>query len=44
MNIILVDDFVDSRWTFAIAAELLGVKYQDVTVIPFALSDTSGSD
>ncbi|MEO4054464.1 RecQ family ATP-dependent DNA helicase [Solibacillus sp. CAU 1738] len=44
MNIILVDDFVDSRWTFAIAAELLGVNYQNVTVIPFALSDTSGSD
>lgn len=44
MNIILVDDFVDSKWTFAIAAELLGTNYQNVKVIPFALSDTSGND
>ena len=43
-TIILVDDFVDSKWTFTIAAELLGTTYQNVTVIPFAISDTSGSD
>lgn len=43
-NIILVDDFVDSKWTFTIAAELIGVRYQNTKVIPFAISSTSGSD
>ncbi|WP_182199344.1 RecQ family ATP-dependent DNA helicase [Paraliobacillus salinarum] len=43
-NILLVDDFVDSKWTFTVAAELLGEMYNDITITPFALSDTSGSD
>lgn len=43
-HILLVDDFVDSRWSFTIAAEMLGTTYENVTVTPFALSDTSGND
>lgn len=43
-HILLVDDFVDSRWTFTVATELLSEKYDNITVIPFALADTSGSD
>ncbi|WP_227938312.1 RecQ family ATP-dependent DNA helicase [Alkalihalobacillus deserti] len=43
-NILLVDDFVDSKWTFTVAAEILGEKYENITVTPFALSDTSGSE
>mgnify|MGYP001945527946 FL=1 len=43
-HILLVDDFVDSKWTFTIAAELLGNTYFNIKVIPFALADTSGSD
>lgn len=43
-HIILVDDFVDSRWTFAVAAELLLTSYTTSKVIPFAISDTSSSD
>ncbi|MFD6210221.1 RecQ family ATP-dependent DNA helicase [Peribacillus sp. NPDC060253] len=42
-HIILVDDFVDSRWTFAVAADVLGSQYTNIKVIPFALSIT-GSD
>lgn len=40
---LLVDDMVDSRWTFTIAAAMLrraGVS----AVIPFALADSSGGD
>jgi ATP-dependent DNA helicase RecQ len=44
LHILLVDDFVDSRWTFAVATELLGEKYSNIKVTPFALSDTSGSE
>lgn len=43
-NILLVDDFVDSKWTFTVAAELLGEMYNDITITPFALANTSGSD
>ncbi|RTR26715.1 RecQ family ATP-dependent DNA helicase [Robertmurraya yapensis] len=43
-DILLVDDFVDSRWTFSIATDLLGEVYEDITITPFALADTSGSD
>lgn len=43
-HILLVDDFVDSKWTFTIATELLGEKYNNIKVTPFALADTSGSD
>jgi ATP-dependent DNA helicase RecQ len=43
-HILLVDDFVDSRWTFAVATELLGEKYSHIRVTPFALSNTSGSE
>ncbi|MDC3418087.1 RecQ family ATP-dependent DNA helicase [Aquibacillus salsiterrae] len=43
-HILLVDDFVDSKWTFTVAAELLGEMYDDIKVTPFALADTSGSD
>lgn len=43
-HILLVDDFVDSKWTFAIAAELLGSTYQNIKVTPFAIADTSGTD
>lgn len=42
--ILLVDDFVDSKWTFTVATELLGEAYNNITVTPFALADTSGSD
>ena len=42
--ILLVDDFVDSKWTFSVAAEILSVANQSIEVIPFAISDTSGSD
>jgi ATP-dependent DNA helicase RecQ len=43
-HILLVDDFVDSRWTFAVATELLGEKYSNLKVTPFAISNTSGSE
>lgn len=43
-HILLVDDFVDSRWTFTVAAELLGENYKNIIVTPFALANTSGSD
>ncbi|MDQ0205232.1 RecQ family ATP-dependent DNA helicase [Alkalicoccobacillus murimartini] len=43
-HVLLVDDFVDSRWTFTVATELLCEKYDIITVTPFALADTSGSD
>ncbi|MCU4885129.1 RecQ family ATP-dependent DNA helicase [Bacillus cereus] len=43
-HILLVDDFVDSKWTFTVATELLGEVYNNITVTPFALADTSGSD
>lgn len=43
-HILLVDDFVDSKWTFAIGAELIATSYNNVKVTPFAISDTSGSD
>jgi ATP-dependent DNA helicase RecQ len=43
-HILLVDDFVDSKWTFTVATELLGELYNNITVTPFALADTSGSD
>lgn len=43
-HILLVDDFVDSKWTFTIASELLGTKYENVKVTPFAIADTSGAD
>lgn len=43
-HILLVDDFVDSKWTFTVAAELLGNTYFNIKVTPFALADTSGSD
>lgn len=43
-TILLVDDFVDSRWTFAIATEMLGEIYNNITVIPFALAYTSNSN
>lgn len=43
-HILLVDDFVDSRWTFTVATELLGESYDNITVTPFALANTSGSD
>lgn len=40
-HIVLVDDFVDSRWTFAIAADMLGERFQNIKVTPFALASTS---
>ncbi|WP_413378089.1 RecQ family ATP-dependent DNA helicase [Alkalihalobacillus sp. 1P02AB] len=43
-QLLLVDDFVDSKWTFTVASELLGELYSNIRVIPFALADTSGSD
>ncbi|MGE8000247.1 RecQ family ATP-dependent DNA helicase [Lysinibacillus sp. NPDC093190] len=43
-HILLVDDFVDSKWTFAIGAEMIATNYNNVKVTPFAISDTSGSD
>lgn len=43
-HILLVDDFVDSRWTFSVATELLGETYDNIIVTPFALANTSGSD
>lgn len=43
-QILLVDDFVDSKWTFTVATELLGETYDNITVTPFALAVTSGSD
>ncbi|GAB3803686.1 RecQ family ATP-dependent DNA helicase [Virgibacillus kimchii] len=43
-HILLVDDFVDSKWTFTVATEILGEEYDNITVTPFALADTSGSD
>ncbi|WP_273129409.1 RecQ family ATP-dependent DNA helicase [Bacillus weihaiensis] len=43
-NILLVDDFVDSKWTFTVATDLLGEAFEDITITPFALADTSGSD
>lgn len=43
-NILLVDDFVDSRWTFTVATDLLGEVFENITITPFALADTSGSD
>ncbi|MEL4024107.1 hypothetical protein [Lysinibacillus endophyticus] len=43
-HILLIDDFVDSKWTFTIAAELLGNTYQNIKVTPFAIADTSGAD
>ncbi|MCM3063856.1 RecQ family ATP-dependent DNA helicase [Bacillus altitudinis] len=42
-HIILIDDFVDSKWTFAVAADLLGTKYNDIKVTPFALSITGNN-
>lgn len=41
-QILLVDDFVDSQWTFTVAAELLGETYDNLTVIPFAIANTNG--
>ena len=43
-HILLVDDIVDSKWTFTIAAELLGITYPSIKVTPFAIADTSGAD
>ncbi|WP_176542965.1 hypothetical protein [Bacillus cereus] len=43
-HILLVDDFVDSKWTFTVATALLGEVYNNIIVTPFALADTSGSD
>ncbi|MEK4711606.1 phosphoribosyltransferase family protein [Sporosarcina sp. FSL K6-5500] len=37
-HILLVDDFVDSGWTFAVAADIIGSRYQCLSIIPFALS------
>ncbi|MGD6844670.1 RecQ family ATP-dependent DNA helicase [Bacillus infantis] len=42
--ILLVDDFVDSRWTFTVATDLLGEVFENITIIPFAIADTSSSD
>ncbi|MGG1848264.1 RecQ family ATP-dependent DNA helicase [Bacillus wiedmannii] len=43
LNVLLIDDMVDSRWTFAIAAELLkGAGFHQV--IPFALAVTTGEE
>lgn len=43
-HILLVDDFVDSRWSFAIAAELLATCFNNIIVTPFALSNTSNDN
>lgn len=43
-HILLVDDFVDSKWTFTVATELLGESYKNIKVTPFALADISGND
>lgn len=43
-QILLVDDFVDSKWTFAVATELLGETFDNISVTPFALAVTSDSD
>lgn len=43
-HILLVDDFVDSGWTFAVASDLLGEKYENVHITPFAIANTSGND
>lgn len=40
-NILLIDDFVDSGWTFTVAAELLGDRYHCEEIIPFAVAITS---
>lgn len=39
-HILLIDDFVDSGWTFAVAADILGSYYQCPSITPFALSIT----
>lgn len=45
-NILMVDDMVDSRWTFAYCAYLLkqGENYKDNKVYPFALAKTAGKE
>lgn len=43
-HILLVDDFVDSRWTFTVASELLGNLYTNIAITPFAIANTSGSE
>ena len=40
---LLVDDMVDSKWTFTIAAAIL-LKAGVSAVVPFALADSSGGD
>ncbi|MDE0661477.1 MAG: DEAD/DEAH box helicase [Gammaproteobacteria bacterium] len=40
--VLLVDDMVDSRWTFTVAARLLRLSGSGV-VWPFALADTAGT-
>lgn len=40
---LLVDDMVDSKWTFTIAAAIL-LKAGASAVVPFALADSSGGD
>ena len=29
-HLLLVDDFVDSKWTFTVATELLGETYKNI--------------
>lgn len=43
-HVLLIDDFVDSGWTFAVAADILGQKFNCQSIIPFALSITGQSD
>ena len=40
--VLLVDDMVDSRWTFTVAARLLRGRGSGV-VWPFALADVAGT-
>ncbi|MNN99279.1 hypothetical protein D3C81_2188740 [compost metagenome] len=41
-SVILIDDMVDSRWTFTVAGYLLREKGYG-TILPFALTSTSES-
>lgn len=43
-HILLVDDFVDSKWTFTIAAELLGTEYNHIIITPYALANSGDSN
>jgi ATP-dependent DNA helicase RecQ len=43
-NILLIDDFVDSGWTFTVAAEIIGSNFSNEKIIPFAIAITGQYD